>query len=940
MTRRVARVLPRPMTMFAKRLTRCPDAYDPDRGDDTAGRYGDLPSELLSLVRGTAGSSPFLRAGLDRDRDWAIETLNGSPEAARDAVLADVETLDFASLKPGLRLAKRRIALLTALADLGGVWSLEEVTGTLTWLADLATGTAIRELVAHEQRRGKLPDATRDAPAGGMTALAMGKMGAFELNYSSDIDLICLFDDALYPEDTYLEARSGFVRATRAMAQVLSEVTADGYVFRTDLRLRPDASVTPVCLPMEAAERYYESAGRTWERAAYIKARACAGDIAGGERFLTQITPFIWRRHLDYAAIQDAHDMRLKIREHKGLSSRADLPGYDIKLGPGGIREIEFFTQTRQIIAGGRDPSLRLRGTEESLARLVDTGWVEADAAAQLTDDYRAHRELEHRLQMVDDQQTQSLPRDDAGFDRIAALMGTSAEALKADVAERLKRVASLTEDFFEPAPVRKSGPELSQAARDIVERWPSYPALRSQRAVEIFDRVRPELLSRLERATNPDTALRHIDRFLAGLPAGVQLFSLFDANPGLLDLTIDIMDISPDLADYLARNASVFDAVIGGSFFEPWPGPEVLTSDLVGRLAGIDDYERKLDAARIWRREWAFRVGVHLLRGLIDARTAGEEFSDIAGAVLAALAPPVIAEFARKHGDPPGRGVAFLGMGSLGAAQLNAASDLDLIAIYDAAGVEQSDGRRPLPARTYYARLTQAFITSLTAQMAEGWLYEVDMRLRPSGRQGPVATSFDAFESYQRSEAWTWEHLALTRARFVAGNADLGAEIEAMRCDVLASQHDRAKVLADVADMRARLAEAKPAKGPLDPKFGAGRLQDIELIAQTAALLSGAPDRGVAAQLSAGGAALGLDQQACDTLAEAHAVFWQVQSAARVIGPGAGDIAALGEGARQFLCRTAGVESIDALEAELSQHAAAVSGLVDELLGRKTGEG
>jgi glutamate-ammonia-ligase adenylyltransferase len=921
---------------FAGRLTRGPDAWDPERGREAAEGYGDLPAPVVELVRGAGGSSPFLKALLERERDWAAPVLAGSPEAARDAVLAEVAALEEGDLRSCLRQAKRRIALLTALADLGGVWRLEEVTGTLTAFADAAVDRTVTELVGTLVRRGRIPaPKTGDGlRAGGMVAIAMGKMGAHELNYSSDIDLICLFDADLYTADDYQEARAGFVKATRTMAQVLSDYTDEGYVLRTDLRLRPDASVTPVCLPMEAAERYYESMGRTWERAAHIKARPAAGDLARGAAYLDRIAPFVWRRHLDYAAIQDTQDMRMKIREHKGLSGRAGLPGYDMKLGPGGIREIEFFTQTRQLIAGGRDPDLRARETVVALAVLAAKGWVEGGAALTLTDDYRAHRELEHRIQMVDDQQTHRLPKDDAGFARIACLMGTSVEALKADVAERLARVSELTDDFFAPEKRRAQTPDLSEASRAIVARWPSYPALRSRRAVDLFDRVQPALLRRLAETTNPEQALSHIDGFLAGLPAGVQLFALLDANPQLVDLIVDIADVSPDLALYLSRNSAVFDAVIGGAFFQPWPGRGALTADLSRQLGEIADYERQLDHARVWRREWHFRVGVHLLRGLIDADAAGAQYADIAAAVLGALAGPVIAEFARKHGAPPGRGVTFLGMGSLGAGRLTATSDLDLIAIYDPDGVETSEGRRPLPSRTYYARLTQSLVTALTAPLPEGKLYEVDMRLRPSGRQGPVATALEAFRSYQRDEAWTWEHLALTRARALAGDAELGEAVEAERTAILTRPHDRAKVLSDVADMRRRLGEAKPSQGPLDPKFGPGRLQDIELLAQAGALLAGSPARRVREQLRAGAGALELDDAAREALTSAHRLFWQVQSAARLIGPAANAPDALGDGARRFLAATAGAEGLDDLTARMERAGNAAAAILDAVLG------
>ncbi|CAN0507079.1 unnamed protein product, partial [Laminaria digitata] len=563
--------------------------------------------------------------------------------------------------------------------------------------------------------------------------------GAGELNYSSDIDLICLFDETRYDPDDYHEARSTLVRATRKMAATLNDLTGEGYVFRTDLRLRPDPSVTPVCMALEAAERYYESVGRTWERAAYIKARPSAGDLDAGARFLKTLTPFVWRKHLDFAAIQDAHDMRLRIREHKGFHGRITLPGHNMKLGRGGIREIEFFTQTRQLIAGGRDPELRVRGTVDGLHRLAAKGWLPQDVADKLAGHYRAHREVEHRVQMIGDAQTHDLPKSPEGMQRLACLMGRDLREVETDLRARLTEVHDLTEGFFAPdACDSRSAPDVF-ADSPLPSRWHSYPCLRSQRAVEIFKRLRPEVLRRLAEAARPDEALAAFDSFLRGLPAGVQLFSLFEANPQLIDLLVDIVGTSPDLARYLSRNAGVFDAVIAGDFFSPWPGADALRAALLDELDRAGDYELKLDAARRWAKDWRFRIGVHLLRGLMEPAEAGKAYADLAGAVLAGIWPQVQTMFSEKHGPPPGRGAVVLGMGSLGARRQHARSDLDVIVIYDAEGVEASDGRKPLASRTYYARLTQALITAMTAPMAEGKLYEVDMRLRPSGNQGPV---------------------------------------------------------------------------------------------------------------------------------------------------------------------------------------------------------
>lgn len=920
---------------LANRITRQPRAFDPDRGREVLAALPSLPNEIAALAEGVAGSSPYLAGLMGHEAEW----LAGAFLADPDAVSTDLIELASAvrdDVGANLRVLKRRIALWIALMDLGGVWSLEDVTETLTRFADAAVQAALRDAIGVELRRGRLPGQTEEdcETAGGLTVLAMGKMGAFELNYSSDIDLICLFDETRFDPEDYAQARSAFVRAVRKMCQTLSERTAEGYVFRTDLRLRPDASVTPVAISMETAERYYESFGRTWERAAYIKARPCAGDITAGERFLDALRPFVWRKHLDFAAIQDAHDMRLRIRDHKGLHKPLSHLGHDLKLGEGGIREIEFFTQTRQIIAGGRDPDLRVSGTVAGLQALAAKGWISDADADSLIHDYRAHRDLEHRVQMVADQQTHSLPASEEEFRRLACLSAMDANEMAAEIENRLARVHKVTQAFFAP-----SGQEGAEAAperyRETMERWMAYPALRSPRAVEIFKRVRPKLIARLDKAARPNETLAHLEGFLEGLPAGVQLFSLFEANPHLLDLVVDIVDTAPALGQYLSQNSAVFDAVIGGDFFSPWPGSEVLIKMLAKELESEADYERKLDRARVWAREWRFRVGVHHLRGLIDAERSGLEYAEVAEATVAALWPVVVDEFSKKHGAPPGRGAAVIGMGSLGASRLNAASDLDLIVIYDGGDVEASDGRRPLATRPFYARLTQALVTALSAPTAEGRLYEVDMRLRPSGRQGPVATSLSAFRAYQAEEAWTWEHLALTRARPIAGSSDIGSDVETFRRELLAAPRDRDAVLRDVANMRARLAVAKPGGAALDVKTGPGRLQDIELFAEAGTLLAGSPERKIEAQLAVSVDAFLLTANEAGKLNSALMLFWRIQAAARLVaGENAVDSGRVGAGAEAFLLRETGESEIVPLTETVSKQASAIARLIAEKIG------
>lgn len=921
---------------FAARLTRSPRPFDSDRGEEARTLFPDFRPEVSEVIAGTAGCSPYLKRLMEKEADWLPGALE-APERAVDGVFDDIRAAAPDVLPSVLRQAKRRIALLTALCDVGGVWMLEEVTGTLSRLADLACDVAMKAAVAFEIKRKKLPGATEDdiATAGGLVALAMGKGGAYELNYSSDIDLICLFDETRYDKDDYFEARSALIRATRKMSGMLNDVTAEGYVFRTDLRLRPDPSVTPVCMAMAGAEAYYESLGRTWERAAYIKARSAAGDIKAGEAFLHSLRPFVWRKHLDFSAIQDAHDMRLRIREHKGTGGALTLADHNMKLGRGGIREIEFFTQTRQLIAGGRDPDLRLRATVPGLAALAAKGWIPEDAAETLTNHYRYHREVEHRLQMINDAQTHSLPKSDEGFDRLACFMGTDAAALNVELRARLEEVHDVTEGFFAPDAAKPEPENLPELDGEILQRWLTYPALRSERALTIFKRLRPELLRRLERTAKPAEALAALDGFLSGLPAGVQLFSLLEANHQLIDLLIDIAGTSPALAAHLSRHASVFDAVIGGSFFSDWPGVEVLTAELTERLAQEQDYERKLDGARRWVKEWHFRVGVHHLRGLIDADHAAREYADLAQAALATLWPIVVENFALKHGDQPGRGAMLLGMGSLGAGRINAASDLDLIMIYDADGVDYSDGRRPLATRAYYARLTQAMITSVTALMSEGRLYEIDMRLRPSGTQGPVAVSLNAFREYQKSEAWTWEHLALTRARPVAGEEAVCHDVLQIRAEVLGLPHDSAKVLQEVAEMRDRIAAAKSSDSVWDAKIGPGRLQDIELIAQTGALLTRFDGHSVHGAIEHAVSHDFLSVAESTALTRAYDLCWKVQLVSKLLNPKTLDPESVGEGGRMMLLRETGFQDIGALSAELIDACAGAEQAIKAALSR-----
>ncbi|MGH6908117.1 MAG: bifunctional [glutamine synthetase] adenylyltransferase/[glutamine synthetase]-adenylyl-L-tyrosine phosphorylase, partial [Aestuariivirga sp.] len=669
-----------------------------------------------------------------------------------------------------LRQAKAKAALLIAAADVSQVWCLDEVTDALTRFADACLAAAVDWL---------LPGGSQ-----GYAILAMGKHGAFELNYSSDIDLIVLYDVETNCLTPGVEPATFFVRMTKRLVSLLQDVTEDGYVFRVDLRLRPDPRATQVAISVEAAAIYYENMGQNWERAAMIKARSAAGDLALGAEFLDRLKPYIWRKYLDFAAIADVQSLKRQIHAVKGHGVIA-VHGHNIKLGRGGIREIEFFVQTQQLIAGGRNPKLRGRSTIAMLDALAGAQWIAPEAARELKDAYRFLRTIEHRLQMVNDEQTHTLPSEAHAFESLARFAGfASSAAFEAKLRATFECVQGHYAALFEDAAQLgtdtgslvftggEDDPETIETLTRMSYRGASevsatirgwhfgrYAATRSARAKELLTELMPALLNALARTGDADQAFLAFDRFLGGLPAGVQLFSLLKANPRLLDLVTAILGTAPRLAEQLSRRPKVLDAVLDPGFFGPLPSAEELRCNIASVIPDETPLDEVVDRARVLGKEQAFRIGVRVLSETVSAVDAGMAFSDLAGLLLDRLHRAVSADAERRHGTAGGRSV-VLAMGKLGGREMTAGSDLDLILVYDA----------DVSASQYFARLTQRFIAAITAPTAEGTLYEADMRLRPSGSKGPVAASLDSFLSYHRDSAWTWEKLALTRARPVCG--------------------------------------------------------------------------------------------------------------------------------------------------------------------------
>jgi glutamate-ammonia-ligase adenylyltransferase len=809
------------------------------------------------------GSSSYLAGLARRDPARLAALLESDPDArladllARTAKVAEGE-LETASAT--LRRLKAELHLLTALADLGGVWDLDAVTGALTRFADAAVAAAVAIAGRAELEAGRLTrlGQGREGPVPGWFCIAMGKQGAFELNYSSDIDVSVFFDPDLLPLAEGVEPLAFAVRLTQRLAELMQARTDEGYVFRIDLRLRPDPSSTPPAAPIPFALDYYESVGQNWERAAFIKARPCAGDLDAAESFLAELQPFVWRKNLDFAAIADIHSIKRQIHAHK-VDERVSAKGVDLKLGRGGIREIEFYVQTQQLILGGRNPALRSSRTLDALQALVAAGHVEPEAGAELAAAYGLLRDVEHRVQMLADEQTHKLPESDPERRRVAALSGFERlRSFDAAVTRTLKTVNARYGELFpeeeslssrfgslvftgvddDPetlATLARMGfsnpPHISQTIRS----WHHgrIPATRTERGRELFTRLAPRLLEAAQATGAPDTAFNRFSDFFSRLSSGVQLQSLFLAQPKLFELVVQVMAFAPRLARTLAQRPAAIDAMLDTAFFHAID----LSDDRPLFHAAIEQaegFEAAMDAIRRLQREQAFRIGAQVMSGSASAETAGKGFADLADLCIQGLASAALAETVRLGGDFAGE-VAVVALGKCGSREMSAGSDLDLMTLYRARDPAATSSVKGWDPATFYGRFTQRLIAALSTQTAEGGLYEVDMQLRPSGTKGPVAVSFAAFENYYMGgEAETWELLALTRARVVWASSGAFAADSASAVErALRRPRDRAATARDVREMRDLLERERPPKGDWDLKLSPGGLVDIEFAAQ-----------------------------------------------------------------------------------------------------------
>jgi [glutamine synthetase] adenylyltransferase / [glutamine synthetase]-adenylyl-L-tyrosine phosphorylase len=928
---------------------------------------------VRDLLLGLADHSPYLWTLVAENPARLAGILARPPRGSLDAVVAALAARrddDEAELMRALRRLKREAALIVALADLGGVWDVTEATEALTLFADAALSAALGFLLRQNARTGRLaldPEAPDPQTGSGLVVLALGKHGARELNYSSDVDLIVLYDAAAASVPQGVEPGPLFVRITKALARLLQERTSDGYVLRVDLRLRPDPASTPVALSTLSAYAYYETLGQNWERAALIKGRPAAGDLDLGRRFLADLVPFIWRKYFDYAAIADIHAMKRQIHAVRGHDQVA-VPGHDVKLGRGGIREVEFFVQTQQLIFGGRRPQMRGSRTLDMLRQLHADKWVTAEAVEDLSSAYVFLRRVEHRLQMVADEQTQRLPFERTELARFAKFCGYSRlESFARELTLHLTRVERHYARLFEDAPalsvasgnlvftgvvddpetlatLRRIGFRRPEAAAETIRGWHfgRRAAVRSARAREVLTELTPALLEAFAGSGDADAALAAFDEAMARMNASVELLSILRSNANVRELFGDVLGSAPRLAQVVATRPHVLDAAIDpgrGNEFEQGLGEEDMRERAEAYVAQARTYEDSLDRARNFASEEMFLIGLHLLSGRLDPDRAGCAYSALAQGLVGSMLKRVEGAFATDHGAVRGGRLAVVGMGKLGSREMTAASDLDLILIYDfPADAGESDGARPLGASLFYSRLTQRLLAALTAPTRAGKLYEVDMRLRPSGRKGPLATQFSAFVLYQRDEAETWEHMALTRARVVAGDAGLAEEVAKAVREILLRKRDPERIAYEVRKMRALIAHEKGDRDPWDLKLVKGGLMDIEFVAQHLSLAfahtqPGILDVSTRRVIDKAGAAGLVSADQVETLIEAHRLYTDATQFMRLAIAGPFNPATAAAGVKRRIAAATGFPEFEAFVAALDDSRKRVRDVYEAIL-------
>lgn len=945
-------------------------------------RAGDILSELLdlakaqgdslllkrlkvgknkALVTSLAGNSPYLGQLFLKNPVFLKKLLVGEPETLFEDLLKKTAgkaatTHKEKEFKTLIRALKSRAALLIAAADISGHWDLTQSTLALSRLADLCLALSLSHILFDAMGKGRLawpdgkpepatPELSRNS---GFVILSLGKLGSNSLNYSSDVDLVLLYDEARAELEDQIP-KAFFTKVSQKLVTLMADRTADGYCFRVDLRLRPDPGTTPLAVSFAAAEVYYHSVAETWERAAMIKARVSAGDYSVGEDFLSHIKHFVWRRHMDFAAVGDIHAIKERIFQHYG-QREISLPGHNIKVGEGGIRSIEFFAQIQQLIAGGRNPDLRRASTREALWALNKAKIIDKAQTQQLVEAYEFLRTTEHRLQMINDEQTQTLPETEVGMAHLATFLGfEDVEALKTRLLGTLSIVKrhynSLPGSSESSIPAFLKSPEalerrlfswgFSETSAATIEKWKKgpYKSLKSPRARNIFANLLPEILESFSRSSDPDKALDRFDDFLSKLPSGVQILALFQNNPWVFQVIGKILTMAPNLSSELARRPDLMDYLLNPTFFDPPGDKKALKISLKAALTDAGSHEEVLDITRQWLNEMRFQTGLHLIEGLTSSAEAGRHRANMAETVLETLLPYVTKEFEKNNGTIKGGELAIIALGSFGGRELTAGSDLDLVLLYDAPENARASGGRELPASQYYIRLGQHFLTSLSAMMGSGKLYEVDLRLRPSGRWGPLVVTLPSFLEYQKASAWTLEHMALTRGRVVLASQKFKKKIEKGILGILSMKRKPSELINQMAEVREKYFLKHGTKNVFGVRQIRGGLIDAEYILQFHALSKGHKNPDVfdpdfATALDNLLKIKAISENQVKLIESAHDLFLEIHGLLRLCHEENPDEAGLAPSLLTLMASTVGVPSGPALQNKLMETQKAVSGL------------
>jgi len=819
--------------------------YDPKSGSLRKGARS-----WAGAAKSAAAGAPYLEGLIGKWPNIVKALESVSPENIFQNILSEMEPGDTTELPRRLRMAKQKIHLLTGLCDVAQVWDWEQVTEALSAFADACMELLIKAIAADMgfvscNKRGPIP---------GLFVMALGKYGGRELNYSSDIDLIVFYDPSalkLPPALTSANrAERTLVRFVRKLMRGFDETSEEGYVFRTDLRLRPDPRANTVAVSTLTAERYYETLGQNWERAAMIKARFCGGDAVAADEFSASVlTPFIWRRSLDYAAIADIHSIKRQIQAGMNVDDFA-APGHDLKLGVGGIREIEFFASIQQLILGGRQKTLRTPRTVDALQALADGGYVAHSIVKTLIEDYAVLRGLEHRVQMYADEQTHDWPASQAQRQQLVSLCGLDDYlSYEQNMAAVFSRVHTAYSDLFseeEDLSASKGSLVFTGVAPETVtmktlsgygyrrgtEVWKHMAdwlggrirATRSPRARELLTRLAPRLIEVCAETGAPDEAFFGFAAFMANLNAGVTMLSLLVEKPRALNELVNLLALAPPLAQTLSQRPSLIDAMIEPGFARPEGVSKLI--DYGGLIPQEADFEASMNIVRRHVHEDQLSLIAAMLRQKTTLGCGGA-FSAMASGAITALLPQALKETERQYGNITGE-FAVLALGKLAGREMTLSSDIDIMLIYDD-GASSAEKNSAL-----YNKLTKRLVTALSSITQEGRLYEVDMALRPSGRSGPLAVSIRAFEKYYRENAWTWEFMALSRARITAHcGKNIGENVAGIIRDVFSDKDYQGNLRADILDMHGRLRREKPPSHIWDIKNIEGGLRDIEFISQ-----------------------------------------------------------------------------------------------------------